>query len=91
VLIPSWPNLASLRLAWTAQGKGYAYISVTKSVCMTIATEAASSSSAASVIILAAGVGRRLGLSQPEACLPKVLLEFGGRSLLARHISILAF
>jgi choline kinase len=56
---------------------------------MTIATEAASSSSAASVIILAAGVGRRLGLSQADACLPKVLLEFGGRSLLARHISIL--
>jgi choline kinase len=58
---------------------------------MTIATEVASSSSAASVMILAAGVGRRLGLSQADAGLPKVLLEFGGRSLLARHISILAF
>ncbi len=89
MLIPSWPNSASLRLHGPPKAKVHGYISVTKSVCMTIATEAASSSSAASVIILAAGVGRRLGLSQADACLPKVLLEFGGRSLLARHISIL--
>lgn len=36
--------------------------------------------------ILAAGVGRRLG----KATLPpKILLQFGGRSLLARHVAIL--
>ncbi|MFH5926395.1 phosphocholine cytidylyltransferase family protein [Roseomonas xinghualingensis] len=40
----------------------------------------------ASAIILAAGVGRRLG--EPEAR-PKILLEFGGRSLLARHFAAL--
>lgn len=38
----------------------------------------------ASAIILAAGVGRRLGNMAP-----KVLLEFGGRTLLERHIALL--
>jgi choline kinase len=38
-------------------------------------------------ILLVAGVGRRLGQAKPG---PKVLLEFGGRSLLARHIDALA-
>src|ERR1700712_7845 len=41
-------------------------------------------------LILAAGVGRRLGgtgLDRPE--LPKALLEFDGKTLLARHIGIL--
>jgi choline kinase len=38
-------------------------------------------------VLLAAGVGRRLGQGDPR---PKVLLEFGGRSLLARHIDALA-
>ncbi len=38
-------------------------------------------------IILAAGVGRRLGTSHEK---PKVLLEFGGVSLLARHLAALA-
>jgi choline kinase len=41
-------------------------------------------------IILAAGVGRRLGVRDrdvvPE---PKILLDFGGRSLLARHLDLL--
>ena len=37
-----------------------------------------------SAIILAAGVGRRLGNSAP-----KVLLDFGGKTLLARHIAAL--
>ena len=37
-------------------------------------------------IILAAGVGRRLG---PGAEGPKILLEFGGRTLLARHFDAL--
>ncbi len=37
--------------------------------------------------ILAAGIGRRLAL--PEAP-PKVLLRFGGESLLARHLAILS-
>jgi choline kinase len=37
-------------------------------------------------VMLAAGVGRRLG---PTADGPKCLLEFGGKSLLARHIEIL--
>lgn len=36
-------------------------------------------------VILAAGVGRRLGGGQPKALLP-----FGGRSLLARHVDALA-
>jgi choline kinase len=38
-------------------------------------------------ILLAAGVGRRLGRPEPA---PKVLLEFGGRSLLDRHFEALA-
>jgi choline kinase len=41
---------------------------------------------ATSAIILAAGVGRRLGTDQTE---PKILLEFGGESLLSRHLSAL--
>jgi choline kinase len=40
-----------------------------------------------SAVLLAAGVGRRLGQGDPK---PKVLLEFGGRTLLARHIDALA-
>jgi len=44
----------------------------------------ASSSSPPSAIILAAGVGRRLGHGAP-----KVLLEFGGKTLLARHLAAL--
>jgi choline kinase len=40
-----------------------------------------------SAILLAAGVGRRLGGSHDG---PKVLLEFGGRTLLQRHMSALA-
>jgi choline kinase len=38
-------------------------------------------------VMLAAGVGQRLGQSQGGR--PKVLLRFGGRSLLARHLEIL--
>jgi choline kinase len=38
-------------------------------------------------ILLAAGVGRRLSQTDPA---PKVLLEFGGRSLLQRHFAALA-
>jgi choline kinase len=38
-------------------------------------------------IILAAGIGRRLGSADQT---PKVLLEFGGLSLLARHLTALA-
>ena len=41
-------------------------------------------------LILAAGIGRRLG--KPEAgqrSLPKAMLDFGGKTLLARHIEIL--
>jgi 2-aminoethylphosphonate-pyruvate transaminase len=44
----------------------------------------AASSSSPSAIILAAGVGRRLGRA-----VPKVLLEFGGKSLLERHLTAL--
>jgi 2-aminoethylphosphonate-pyruvate transaminase len=44
----------------------------------------AASSSLPSAIILAAGVGRRLGHA-----VPKVLLEFGGKSLLDRHLTAL--
>jgi len=41
-------------------------------------------------LILAAGVGRRLGGDTGEyAGTPKALLDFGGKSLLARHIDIL--
>ena len=36
-------------------------------------------------VMLAAGVGRRLGIAEP-----KVLLSFGGRTLLERHLAILA-
>jgi len=38
-------------------------------------------------LLLAAGVGRRLGESSGD--LPKALLNFGGQSLLARHVEIL--
>src|SRR5262249_10054164 len=38
-------------------------------------------------VLLAAGVGRRLGQDDPK---PKVLLNFGGPSLLARHCDALA-
>ncbi|HEX6002180.1 MAG TPA: 2-aminoethylphosphonate--pyruvate transaminase [Hyphomicrobiaceae bacterium] len=44
----------------------------------------ASSSPSPCAIILAAGVGRRLGQA-----VPKVLLEFGGKSLLERHLAAL--
>jgi 2-aminoethylphosphonate-pyruvate transaminase len=44
----------------------------------------AASSSSPSAIILAAGVGRRLGHA-----MPKVLLEFAGKSLLERHLTAL--
>jgi len=41
-------------------------------------------------LILAAGVGRRLSGQNPAgAHLPKILLRFGGRSLIARHLDIL--
>ena len=36
-------------------------------------------------VMLAAGVGRRLGIAEP-----KVLLRFGGRTLLERHLAILS-
>ncbi len=40
------------------------------------------------VIILAAGRGSRLAQHNPDG-LPKCLMEFGGRSLLARHLDLL--
>ncbi len=42
-------------------------------------------------VILAAGIGRRLGerLGDSTGDLPKALLEFGGASLLARHVAAL--
>lgn len=40
-------------------------------------------------IILAAGMGSRLG-GDAETAVPKALLRFGGRSLLARHLDCLA-
>jgi len=43
-------------------------------------------------IILAAGRGSRLADINPDGhpkCLPKCLMEFGGRSLLARHLDLL--
>lgn len=43
-------------------------------------------SSPPSAIILAAGVGRRLGAADGK---PKILLEFGGKTLLQRHIEAL--
>ncbi|HEY8612192.1 MAG TPA: phosphocholine cytidylyltransferase family protein [Roseomonas sp.] len=43
-------------------------------------------SNAPSAIILAAGVGRRLGTAHDR---PKILLEFGGQTLLARHLAAL--
>ena len=46
-----------------------------------------SAAHAASAIILAAGVGRRLGAAGDDR--PKVLLEFGGRTLLDRHLEAL--
>ncbi|MBP0491723.1 NTP transferase domain-containing protein [Pararoseomonas indoligenes] len=42
---------------------------------------------APTAIILAAGVGRRLGTAHDG---PKILLEFGGRTLLHRHLDALA-
>ena len=46
-----------------------------------------SSARAVSAIILAAGVGRRLGAAAGDR--PKVLLEFGDRTLLERHLEAL--
>ncbi len=41
-------------------------------------------------LILAAGIGRRLGSEgHDRRSTPKALLDFGGRSLLARHVAIL--
>jgi choline kinase len=41
-------------------------------------------------LILAAGVGRRLGETGPgQPGLPKAMLDFGGKTLLARHVGIL--
>ena len=40
-----------------------------------------------SVILLAAGVGRRLDQDEPA---PKVLLDFAGETLIARHLNLLA-
>ncbi len=40
------------------------------------------------VLILAAGRGRRLGPAAPDV--PKILLRFGGRTLLERHLDCLA-
>ena len=40
------------------------------------------------VLILAAGRGRRLGPAAPDS--PKILLEFGGRTLLERHLDCLS-
>jgi choline kinase len=41
-------------------------------------------------LILAAGVGRRLGDDEPEHLRrPKAMLEFAGKSLLARHVELL--
>ena len=42
-------------------------------------------------VILAAGVGRRLGHGTADGPpKPKILLDFGGRSLLSRHLALLA-
>ena len=42
-------------------------------------------------VILAAGVGRRLGLkAEAGVPQPKILLDFEGRSLLSRHLALLA-
>ena len=40
-------------------------------------------------VILAAGVGRRLGHAGDHGGLPKVMLAFGGETLLSRHLAIL--
>jgi choline kinase len=41
-------------------------------------------------LILAAGIGRRLGATgEDQREIPKAMLEFGGKTLLARHIGIL--
>ena len=46
--------------------------------------------SPAQALILAAGLGRRLGENSPEHLRrPKAMLDFGGTSLLARHFAIL--
>ncbi|MBI0539418.1 phosphocholine cytidylyltransferase family protein [Roseomonas sp. KE2513] len=42
----------------------------------------------ASAIILAAGIGRRLGEAQEG---PKILLQFGGQTLLSRHLDALDY
>ncbi len=39
------------------------------------------------VVMLAAGIGTRLGQTTAET-IPKVLLRFGGKTLLERHIDI---
>ena len=51
---------------------------------MPVETPAASQGMETSAIILAAGIGRRLGVMAP-----KVTLEFGGKTLLERHIAAL--
>lgn len=51
-----------------------------------LSSHLAASQCSAVAIILAAGVGQRLGRDDDR---PKILLEFGGQSLLARHLAAL--
>ena len=63
---------------------GHAVHATVRSESHTRSVSTTPSSSVPSAIILAAGVGHRLGNAAP-----KVLLEFGGKSLLARHLAAL--
>jgi 2-aminoethylphosphonate-pyruvate transaminase len=60
------------------------HVSYREDRCPKVSGSTAASSSLPSAIILAAGVGRRLGHG-----VPKVLLQFGGKSLLERHLMAL--
>ena len=60
------------------------HVSYREDRCPRVSGLTAASLSLPSAIILAAGVGRRLGHG-----MPKVLLKFGGKSLLERHLTAL--
>jgi len=60
------------------------HVSYREDRCPRVSGLTAASLSLPSAIILAAGVGRRLGHG-----VPKVLLKFGGKSLLERHLTAL--
>jgi 2-aminoethylphosphonate-pyruvate transaminase len=76
--------MADFGLTTSARVEMARHASYSEDGCSRVSGSIAASSSLPTAIILAAGVGCRLGRA-----VPKVLLEFGGKSLLERHLSAL--